>query len=420
MKIGLQTWGSNGDIRPMLALAGGLQKAGHQVTLAITSIDNQSYQDISEKLGITYLQVPMTIDFNLLDFANRSYKMNTLQWLRGLLDESLFPSETAIYQTAKHLVADNDCVIGHHFLYPLKLAAMQHHKPFFSLTFCHAAIPMTSYPPFRFPNLGVYSNKLAWQLLDLVFNWALKKPLTRLWISEGQTPPTHMLTDLLTSQQLDLVAVDPLFCNFNREWTANHKACGFLNLTEDTVHWTLPNDLALFLQEGEPPVYMTFGSMQQAVPEWSVTLFLEAVKLADCRAIIQTELAQYTAASRLGQVYFIGKHPHQAVFEKCAAVVHHGGAGTTHSATLAACPSIVIPFMDEQLFWAHQLQALGLALTPLPAKKVNAKLLAKAIRRVLTVKSLQEKAVEASLIMQTHNGVAMAVQLVESQMHDLI
>jgi len=404
----------------MLALAGGLQKAGHQVTLAITSIDNQSYQDISEKLGITYLQVPITIDFNLLDFANRSYKMNTLQWLRGLLDESLFPSEKAMYLAAKQLVTNSDCVIGHHFLYPLKLAAMQHHKPFFSLTFCHAAIPTISRPPFRFPNLGIHANKLAWQLLDLVFNWALKKPLTRLWISEGSTPPANMLTDLLTSQQLDLVAVDPLFCNFNREWTTNHKACGFLNLTEDTVHWTLPDDLALFLQEGEPPLYMTFGSMQQAAPDWSVTLFLESVKLADCRAIIQTELAQYPAGSRLGQVYFIGKHPHQAVFEKCAAVVHHGGAGTIHAATLAACPSIVIPFMDEQLFWAHQLQALGLALAPLPAKKVNAKLLAKTIQRVLTTKSLQEKAVEASLIMQTQNGVAMAVQLVESQMHDLI
>lgn len=114
---------------------------------------------------------------------------------------------------------------------------------------------------------------------------------------------------------------------------------------------------------------MTFGSLQQAIPDWSMALFLEAVKLAGCRAIIQTSSDQYPADSEMKDIYFIGRHPHQPLFSRCSAVVHHGGAGTTHAATRSGCPSVVIPFMDEQLFWAHQLQNLVWQVNHYPPKK---------------------------------------------------
>ena len=415
MKIGIQTWGSNGDIRPMLALADGLQKAGHQVTLVVSSIDNHSYHRICEKMRIVYRQMPEHIDFNMQDFAQRSFRMHPLQWLRALLDEAFFPCEQAVYQAAQQLVADNDYVIGHHFLYPLKLAALQQQKPFFSVTLCHAGIPNPNIPPFSFPDLGCHINKLSWKLLDVLFNWALKKPLSRLWLEAGEIPPANMLTELLTSQQLNLVAVDPLFCPSSKHWQPHHQICGFLNLTEDAQHWTIPAKLAEFLDNGAPPVYMTFGSLQQAVPDWSMELFLEAVTLAGCRAIIQTSSKRYPADSIIDQVYFIGRHPHQPLFKHCVAIIHHGGAGTTHAATRSGCPSVVVPFMDEQLFWAIQLQSLGLAGKPLPAKKVSAVTLATGIRTILDSKTMQDNAKQASQVMQTNDGIARAVQLLKGQ-----
>jgi UDP:flavonoid glycosyltransferase YjiC (YdhE family) len=415
MKIGIQTWGSNGDIRPMLALADGLKKAGHTVTLVVSSIDNHSYQGICEQLGIAYRQVPEHIDFDMQDFARRSFRMHTLQWLRALLDEAFFPYEQTVYQAALQLSADNDYLIGHHFLYPLKLAALQQQKPFFSVTFCPVAIPNPADPPFSFPDLGPSINQLSWKLVDAVFNWVLKKPLSRLWLEAGQTPPKHMLTELLTSQQLDLIAADPLFCRSSEQWQTHHQVCGFLNLTEDARHWTIPDPLTAFLNNGVAPVYMTFGSLQQAVPDWSMELFLEAVALAGCRAIIQTSSERYPADSQTDQVYFIGRHPHQPLFKHCAAVVHHGGAGTTHAATRSGCPSVVVPFMDEQLFWARQLQALGLAGKPLPAKKVTAAALAEGIQTVLDSKAMQSNAKQASLAMQGNDGVARAIQLLETR-----
>ncbi|MFZ2407295.1 MAG: glycosyltransferase [Methylobacter sp.] len=415
MKIGIQTWGSNGDIRPMLALADGLQKAGHHVTLVVSSIDNRSYQGICEQLGIVYRQVPEHIDFDMQDFAQRSFRMHALQWLRALLDEAFFPYEQAVYQAAQQLVEGSDYVIGHHFLYPLKLAALRQNKPFFSVTLCHAAVPNPAIPPFSFPDLGRHINKLSWKLLDVVFNWVLKKPLSRLWLEAGEIPPAAMLTELLTSQQLDLVAVDTLFCRSFEQWQPHHQVCGFLNLTEDAQHWTMPDSLVEFLENGAAPVYMTFGSLQQAVPDWSMQLFLEAAALAGCRAIIQTSSERYPAGSQTDQVYFIGRHPHQPLFKHCAAVVHHCGAGTTHAATRAGCPSVVVPFMDEQLFWALQLQSLGLAGKPLPAKKVTAAALAEGIRTVLSSKAMRDDAKQAGLAMQSNDGIARAIRLLDAQ-----
>ena len=118
------------------------------------------------------------------------------------------------------------------------------------------------------------------------------------------------------------------------------------------------------------------------------------------------------ANSQLDNSYFIGTHPHQKVFEHCAAVVHHGGAGTSHAATRAGCPSIVVPFMDEQLFWAKQLQALGLAGKPLPAKRVTPMTLAKGIRAVLNSVIMTKKAQKAGITMQADQGIAKALQLI--------
>ncbi len=403
----------------MLALAQGLQKAGHSVTLAVSSIDNKDYTDICADLNIRYLQIPRHIDFDMQGFAQRTFRMNTLKWLRALLDEALFPYEQVIYETAKQLVRNNDCVIGHHFLYPLKLAAVRQGKPHYTVTLCHAAIPSATQAPFLFPDLGVFLNKVSWKLWDCVFNLALKKPLMRLWLAEGEAPVESVLTDLLSSQELNLVAADELFCPFNQEWPPNNRVCGFLNLTEDAQHWPIPQSLQHFLEEGERPVYMTFGSLQQALPEWSMDLFIEATRMAGCRAIIQTSSKRYPDDSREKSLYFIGKHPHQPLFQHCAAVVHHGGAGTTHAATLSGCPSIVVPFMDEQLFWGHQVQTLGLAFAPIPARKVNAHSLAKAMQKVLSSETLDNNAKNYSRKMQRHNGVAVAISLIETQLFRL-
>ncbi len=416
MKIGIQTWGSNGDIRPMIALANGLQNAGHTVTLVVTSLDNRNYAEDCAEFNISYQQVPEQINFDLESFAQQTFRMNTAQWLVALLDTAFFPYEDVIYQSSKQLVSDNDLVIGHHFLYPLKLAALKHNTPFHSVMFCHGVLHAASQPPFRFPNLGAWLNPLQWQLMDMVFDFILKKKLTKLWNSEGMPKIKHVLSELLTSDSLNLVAVDPVFCSTNKEWQPQHHACGFLNLLTSNQNWQINADLQHFLDSGSAPVYMTFGSLQQAVPEWSMALFIKATQLSGCRAIIQTSSRQYPENSQQENIFFIGRHPHQSLFKHCAAVVHHGGAGTTHSASLCGRPSIVIPFMDEQLFWAKSLEQLGLAAKPILAKEATETILASRIKTILSNDSYLDNAHKIGSAISARQGVATAVDLIEKTM----
>jgi UDP:flavonoid glycosyltransferase YjiC (YdhE family) len=413
MKIGIQTWGSNGDIRPFIALAAGLTNAGHRVTLVVSSIDNRNYQETCETLGIHYQQIPAHIDFDMQNFAQRSFRMNTLQWLIALLEVSFFPYEQEIYQASTQLAAEYDLVIGHHFLYPLKIAANKHNKPHISVTFCHAAIPTTRHPPFRFPNLGRIINPWQWRLLDRAFDWVLKKRLSRLWFAEGMPPFNHVFDSLLSSDLLNLVAVDAFLCPVNNQWQAVNQLCGVLCLPENAEQWQPSSALQTFLAAGEKPVYMTFGSIQQAVPEWSMELFINAARLANCRAIIQTSSSTYPANTQQDNVFFIGRHPHQPLFQHCAAVVHHGGAGTSHAATLSGCPSIVTPFMDEQLFWGCELQRAGLAPAPLPAKRATAKKLAERIKTVIHSTDMEKRAQQAKQTISPTQGVLNAVALIE-------
>lgn len=414
MKIGIQTWGSNGDVRPFLALGDGLRKAGHDVALVATSVDNRSYQDVCDELGIGYRQAPEHIVFDMEGFTERSLKMNSFQWMKALVEEAFLPFEQEMYRAAQDLVAENDYVIGRHILYPLKLAALKQHKPFFSVTFCHSTIPSGQVAPAGVPNLGRYLNPLYWQLFDGICNWAFKDSLTRLWHSEGEKPPKNVMSELLTSQQLNLIASDPIFCNGSEHWQSFNQVCGFLEFTEDAQHWEMPQGLQAFLQQGPAPVYLTLGSIQQSVPEWSMDVFLQAVELAGCRAIIQTSSERFAADTQTENVYFIGRHPHQPVFERCAVVVHHGGAGTTHAASRAGCPSVVIPFMDEQLFWGQQLQKLGMSVKPLPFKNVTAKSLGAALRTILGNPSYRTAAQRVRLSMQRHDGVAKAIELLNA------
>ncbi len=399
----------------MIALAHGLQQAGHEVKLVIASIDNCYYDKQCADYQIPCQHIPAEIPFDLPAFAKRTFHMNTAQWLVELLNAAFFPYEAQIYQASRQLAIENDIVIGHHFLYPLKLAAYQADKPFYSVTYCPAGIRTPGRPPFRCPDLGCRINTWLWQCLETVFNLILKKRMSRLLDKEGFPAFKSVLADLLTSNSLDLVAVDPVFCPDRHQWQAQHQVCGFLELPVSLENWPLSSELQHFLDQGPAPVYMTFGSLQQAVPEWSMELFTEAAEIAGCRAIIQTSSDKYPPNTRKGNMFFVDKHPHQTLFKRCVAVVHHGGAGTSHTATLCGCPSVIIPFMDEQLYWGTTLYKLDLAAKPIRAKHVSSKRLAKAIRQTLQNTSIQQQAASTGPEIALRQGVSNAVDLIERQ-----
>lgn len=413
MRIGIQTWGSNGDIRPLIALGGGLRAEGHDVTVAVTSVDNGDYSALAAALGVALVRVPERMDFDMPAFAARAGGLRTDKAiLEMLFRETFHPYRAQMYEAAKALCRESDIVIGHFLMYPLKVAALKVGLPFASVTLCHGLIPTAYAPPPGLPDLGRWGNRLAWYLGERLIDRALRRHIDDLWLSEGLEPFAHVLPDVMFSEALDLVAVSPALCRRQPDWRG-HEVCGFFGVPGEMEPLELAPSLERFLDAGDAPVYMTLGSSGQLVPEHGTSLLIEAARLAGVRAIVQTPLSAHRADTVDGDVYFIGRTPHHAVFPYCSAVVHHGGAGTTHSATRAGRPSVVVAFIGEQAFWGRELRRLGAGSAPLAVRTVTPARLARAIRLVLADPSHRRRAEELSSAMKDENGVARAVKLIE-------
>lgn len=199
------------------------------------------------------------------------------------------------------------------------------------------------------------------------------------------------------------------------DWPIQHQVCGFLDVPAREDAHGLPEELERFLQAGPPPVFMTFGSMLLGDVEFvQVTRLLEqAACTAGCRAIVQAPWPEIPSTPCPSNVYRVYQVPHGALFPRCAAVVHHGGAGTTHSATLAGCPSIPVAYAYDQVYWGKCLQAAGAAPAPLRRRTLRAQSLAHKIREVLAAPELKVRADALGSAMRQERGVERAVALIE-------
>ncbi|MFD0652644.1 glycosyltransferase [Streptomyces malaysiensis] len=123
--------------------------------------------------------------------------------------------------------------------------------------------------------------------------------------------------------------------------------------------WQPPAELTDFLQAGPPPVFIGFGSMAPGQGERLGELVTAAVARAGVRAVVQAGWAGLTASG--DDILTVGDLPHDWLFPRTAAVVHHAGAGTTAAGLRAGVPAVAVPAMADQPFWAARLHRLGVA-----------------------------------------------------------
>jgi sterol 3beta-glucosyltransferase len=419
----MQTWGSDGDIHPLIALAGGLAAAGHEVTLAITSAERKSYEPYAKRLGFGVLPVGF-IGKSDEDMFQTAYRMhqtsNPLEQVRVVIHDMLVPGVDSMFQAAQALCADNDLIIGHFILHATQAAAEMAGKPYVTVTLNHSAIPTRETPPPMVPNLGGPFNKLAWRLTERIVNRVLLPPINQLRREQGLRP-ARSFRDVWESPGCNLIAVSPEFCPPKGDWGEHQQVCGFLNLPGEARPWEMDGRLAQFLEAGPPPVYMTFGSMLAAVrdPHYVVEttrLLVEAARVAGCRAILQSAWDVVSGIPEHPEIYRIETTPHPAVFPHCAAVVHHGGAGTTQTATLCGCPSIVVQHITDQFFWGSELKRLGVAPKPIDRRSATPAKIGGAVRRVLDDPSMRQRARRLGARMSAENGVQRAVEIIQ-RMH---
>ncbi len=424
MKIGLQAWGSEGDIQPFTALAAGLVKAGHTVTLVVTDNIGRDYSELAKRFGYQLVSVTNP-EIPSAEAADKVWRQiielgNPIKQAELVMKYGFDPVVGPMYAAAVKLCEENEVVVGHFFVYPLRVAAEKSGVPLVTVNIVHNCIPSKWIRPPGIPDIGRWSYGLGWRLVRMMVNRIFLPRVNSLRTREGLPPDMDVMTQTWASDRLNLVAVSPQICQAPPDWDSRHHVCGFLNPPANLITDDLPVGLNDFLTAGSPPIYMTFGSMlinNQDYLSEVAEIWEQAVRRAGCRAILQLPWGDFPSISANPHLFLVRRSPYKKVFPRCAMVIHHGGAGTTQSTLLAGRPSIIVAHVSDQFFWGSELERLGVGGKTLQRKGLTSRQLANGILDVLRRQEMEQRAVIIGKKMSSEDGVAAAIQLIENTFH---
>jgi UDP:flavonoid glycosyltransferase YjiC (YdhE family) len=196
------------------------------------------------------------------------------------------------------------------------------------------------------------------------------------------------------------------------DWPRNLHTTGYWFL-DDAGEWTPPADLLRFLESGPPPVSIGFGSMTTGDPQALTQLVLDAVARSGQRAILLSGWAGLRHNDLPPTVFQLDAAPHSWLFPRMAAVVHHGGAGTTAEGLRAGIPNLLVPHLGDQLFWGRRVEALGVGPRAIPRPKLTAAALANAITQAVCDQTIRQRAAALGATIRAEDGIATAVGVIE-------
>ena len=314
MNIGIQTWGSDGDILPIMAMAGGLSAAGHEVTVGITSVDNKDYSALADSLNLKLLKVNEPFSVNMEAFFEEVMKTaDQVKQLGLVLGKYFDPVAEEMYEASTSLCRENDLVVGHFFNHTLLTAAEQQKRPRVSVALSPGVVRTKHISPLG-TNLGTLLNKVIWNIGDRLIRKKCFQAAAAIREREGMPPVRSLGKELYISRDLTLVAVSRALCSPQPDWGEHIQQCGFLNLPSVVPEWEMPGDLEHFLERGEPPVYLTFGSCTQFDPDATHQLFVKAIQRTGRRAIIQSGRKGDSPINEDPDIYHVERIPHRHIF----------------------------------------------------------------------------------------------------------
>ena len=196
------------------------------------------------------------------------------------------------------------------------------------------------------------------------------------------------------------------------DWDADQQITGYWFLDRDEG-WEPSPGLLAFLQAGPKPVCIGFGSMSNRDPESTAELVMDAIRLSGQRGIILSGWGGLRVKDLPDSAFVLDSAPHSWLFPLVAAVVHHGGAGTTAAGFRAGVPTIIIPFFGDQPFWGARAADLGVGPEPIPRKQLTAERLAEAIRDAVINEGMRKRASDLGAKIRSEEGIARAVEIIE-------
>jgi len=399
-----------GDLLPYVALGAGLQSAGYRVRF----VTHGRFETTVRSNNLDFCGIDDDPATALASDAGRHWiasGTNLLKSLRRLVTilESRVPlyAECALQQSreADAIVASSlASLVAVHVAEKLKV-------PYFA-AFTKPVTPTAEIANAFVPTLfqTAPENWLSHRIYYCVASLAFRRGMSDVRRTYGLDPGNacEPFTGIYRQQVPVLYGFSPSVLPRPRAWKTCTHVTGYWFLPYDS-DWRPPTALTDFLSAGPPPVCIGFGSTADRDPESTTNIVLEALRHVGCRGLLLTGWGGLKPSSLPDNVFAIEGAPHEWLFPRVAAAVHHAGAGTTAATLRAGLPSVPVPFVGDQFFWAQQLHRLGVAPRPLHPLKLSVKALEKAIAAAIGDIGLKQRATYLANRIASEDGVTSAV-----------
>ncbi len=415
MKISLLTIGAMGDTQPFVALAARLKSQGHSVRLAA----RPDFASLATSYGVEFAPLGNPYKSVMRDkevaaaVASGSLakvlKQGSDQKQRQTFFERLDTDTMRAVEGAEAIIYKSSWIPF--YSYAEKLGVP-----------CIAAMlmPLTrtkAFPSFLLgggKNRGSVINSVLWRMTEQ-FIWQVARTYdTKVRSELLNLPPLPFLGPARRQEKRRM----PLLYAYSQavlprpsDWSARIRVTGYW-FADPPSGWTPPPGLVAFLEDGPPPVYIGFGSMTSGNPGGTLTMILKALELSHQRGILLSGWAGLGEGRTLPEYAFsVQSVPHSWLFPRVAAVVHHGGAGTTGAGLRAGVPSVLTPFVADQPSWARRVEELGVGPHPIPFRELTAERLAASIRQTTSDAAMRERAVGVGQRLRSEDGVGTAIEV---------
>jgi len=402
--------GSRGDVQPCAALGRALTARGHRVRL----VAGTRYAPLALAAGLDH--APLTADPTEILSSDAGQKLlaggrNPVTFLGGFR-RILGPMAQRLLDECHDACKDADLILSP-TLGLLGRHLAEHRSIPWALIHFQPSHPTGAFPHPFLPQarlLGPVGNRASFLAVDQLA-WQLSRPFINPWRRDslGLAPlstrgPMH---EARREGRPVLACFSPSVVPRPRDWPRYVHVTGYWFLDEPS--WRPPAELAQFLASGPPPVYVGFGSMVPKDPDMTDRIVRTALRLAGVRGIVHGD-----PSTSDDDVLAVRDVPHSWLFPQMAAVVHHGGAGTTAAGLRAGVPAVVCPFFGDQPYWAERVAALGVGPRPVPFSSLTVPRLANAIRQAVQSQDIWRNASALGRRIRSEDGLTHACNVLES------
>lgn len=419
MKITVFTLGSQGDIRPFIPLSLGLKRAGFDIRFA----SFETFRPFVERHGLDFFPIygdPLeTMNSDAGQAWMRSGR-NLIASMKNMRQAIIDGSVQRQFDDALRACQGADALI-----YSFMGAAAYHAAEKTGIPSIFTLLqPFTrsrEMPSIAFPELSLGGN-YNWltHLIGEQAIWQIARGSIDRWRAESlDLPPLPWKGpfDFMYEQQNPyLYGFSPSVVPRPSDWPAWHHISGYWFLDHD-ADWTPPAELVRFLESGPKPISVGFGSMSGPNARELLQIAIEAVQTSKQRAILLGGWAALSPTELPENMFMIDSVPHDWLFPRMAAAVHHGGAGTTGASLRAGIPTIVVPFFADQPFWGRRVHALGVGPEPIQRRSLSVKNLARAIEIAVGDESMYRNASTLGERIRSEDGVKDAVDFIRGYLH---